>query len=58
MERWKVGNKIEEDKLIDFYLDPSAEDHEEIVEWAGEDFDPDKFDIKEINPRLKMLQTD
>ncbi len=42
-------------QLIDSYLDPSAEDHEEIVKWAGKNFDPDKFDIKKINSRLKNL---
>jgi hypothetical protein len=28
--------------------------HEESVEWLGEDFDPEAFDIDEINERLNI----
>lgn len=36
-------------------LDPDHPEHEEKREWVGEDFEPYKFDIKEVNQRLKRL---
>ena len=32
--------------------DPKHEEHEEIVEWLGDDFDPERFDIDEVNDIL------
>ena len=35
--------------------DPKHPEHEEIIDWMGEDFDPDALDIEDINARLKWL---
>ena len=32
--------------------DPSHPEHEEVVDWMFEDFDPDEFDLKRINDQL------
>lgn len=32
--------------------DPKHERHEEMVEWAGEEFDPDRFDVAEVNAQF------
>jgi hypothetical protein len=39
--------------LIDVLDDPNDPEYEERVEWIGEDFDPELFDIEKINKRLK-----
>jgi len=41
--------------LLDALSDPEHEEHEEYIEWVGIDFDSEKFDIKECNKYLKML---
>jgi hypothetical protein len=35
--------------------DPSDPEHEEMLEWAGGEFDPERFDIEGINWQLKKL---
>jgi hypothetical protein len=40
-------------ELLEAIKDPSAEDHEEILEWLEDSFDPDHFDLEEINRRLQ-----
>ncbi len=34
--------------LIEAIEDPDHPEHEEMLEWAGEDFDPDYFDINDV----------
>jgi Plasmid pRiA4b ORF-3-like protein len=29
--------------------DPQHERHDEMVEWSGGEFDPEEFDLKEVN---------
>jgi len=38
--------------LLDAVADPQHEDHDDLAEWLGEDFDPDAFDIDEVNAAL------
>jgi hypothetical protein len=33
--------------------DPKHPEHEELLEWAGGEFDPERFDMEEINARLR-----
>ena len=41
--------------LLEVLSDPSHPEHEEMVEWLGcDDFDPDFFDIDEVNEGLKI----
>lgn len=47
------------ERLLDIIKDPKHEEHKETVEWAGEEFDPEHFDPKEVKfddpaARLKM----
>lgn len=32
--------------------DPGDPDHEDVVDWMGEGFDPEEFDLDEVNKRL------
>lgn len=41
-----------EDKM-EILKDKIHPDYDWVLEWVGEDFDPDNFDIEEINKRLK-----
>jgi hypothetical protein len=36
--------------------DPKHPEHEEMMEWMGGPFDPDKFDLEEVNKRLKKIR--
>lgn len=36
--------------------DPDHEQHEEMLEWVGEEFDPQEFDLDLVNKQLKVRQ--
>ena len=36
--------------------DPKHSEHKEMLEWAGGSFDPEEFDIREVNESLKRLK--
>jgi Plasmid pRiA4b ORF-3-like protein len=38
--------------FLEAIRDPQNEQHEELLEWIGGEFDPEAFDIEEINERL------
>ncbi len=38
--------------FLDAIRDPKHPRHEEFIEWAGEEFDPNRFDIEETNVAL------
>lgn len=42
--------------LVAAYEDEDHPDHERAIEWLGEDFDPDDFDVKDVNARLERLR--
>ena len=35
--------------------DPEHPEHEDMLEWVGGAFDPEAFDIEEVNQELKGL---
>jgi hypothetical protein len=35
--------------FLEAIKDPAHPDHEEMVEWGGEDFDPARFDVQAVN---------
>ncbi|MDI3524632.1 MULTISPECIES: plasmid pRiA4b ORF-3 family protein [unclassified Kosmotoga] len=48
------------EELLEAIKDPAHERHEELLEWLGEDFDPEHFDVNEVsfddpNKRLKNI---
>jgi len=43
-------------ELLDAIADPKHERHAERLEWCGSDFDPQHFDVEEINRRLPRLR--
>ncbi len=38
--------------LLEALADPSHDDHEDSLEWLGEEFDPEAFDPAAVNARL------
>jgi hypothetical protein len=40
------------DNLLEIIGDPKHQEHDFIREWAGEDFDPEGFNVDEVNRRL------
>src|SRR5258708_108866 len=47
---WSYGEFLED------IADSKHERHKELLEWCGGDFDPQQFDVDEINPRLASLE--
>ena len=42
--------------LLAAIADPKHPEHEELREWLGEEFNPEEFDLKAINARLKKIK--
>jgi hypothetical protein len=40
-------------ELLDAIADPKHERHEELREWLGDEFDPEHFDIEEVNAAFR-----
>jgi hypothetical protein len=42
-------------ELVSVMQDPDCEEYDEMVEWLGEPFDPEHFDINQVNADLERL---
>jgi hypothetical protein len=42
--------------LLKTISDPKHPDHENMLEWLGENFDPEDFDVDEVNRSLSVYQ--
>ena len=42
-------------QLLEALADPEAEEHEEVLEWLGDDFDPERLDLDAVNRQLAGL---
>ena len=42
------------ENFLEAIQDPDHEEHEELLEWAGGEFDPERFDIQNVNRLLRM----
>jgi hypothetical protein len=38
--------------LLEAIADPQHEDHDMMIDWLGDDFDPEEFSVEEVNERL------
>ena len=41
--------------LVEVLDDPNHERHEEIIDWIGDDFDPQVFSVDDVNRMLAPL---
>jgi len=39
--------------FLDAIQNPEHERHEELLEWVGGEFDPEKFDMEAVNEELR-----
>ena len=42
--------------LLEAISDPGHEQHEELLDWLGNGFDPEAFSVEEVNRRLAPIQ--
>ena len=47
-----VGGPWGYESFLEAIADPENEEHEEMLEWVDEDFDPEYFDLDEINAQI------
>lgn len=50
-----VGGVWGYDSFLEAIADPNHPEHEELLEWTGGEFDPEAFDLEEINAALSHL---
>lgn len=50
-----VGGPHGYDQFLDVLADPEHEDYGQFVTWSGGDFDSEKFDLEEINQKLRSM---
>jgi hypothetical protein len=43
-------------ELLEAIKDPEHPEHEHMLEWLGGEFDPEEFDIDEINRQLSKIK--
>ena len=51
-----VGGVPGYEEFLDAIMDPDHPEHEEMIEWTDEDFDPERFDIGEVNKILAKIK--
>jgi hypothetical protein len=44
------------DGLLETIKDPNHPEHEDMLEWLGGDFDPEKFDVEAVNKALRRIK--
>jgi Plasmid pRiA4b ORF-3-like protein len=42
--------------FLEAITDPQHEDHDEMLEWIGSEFDPEEFDVDFVNEKLKTIR--
>ena len=53
----KAGPFIYQIKVtLEAIQSPGHEEHERMLEWIGGSFDPEAFDLDEINRKLKRIK--
>ena len=48
-------DKLSDASLLEAIRDPEHPEHDEMVEWVGDEFDPEAFDLDEVNRELHHL---
>jgi hypothetical protein len=50
------GGPYEYPYFLEKLQDPKHEEHDDILEWIDDGFDPDKFDLEKVNDELRFLR--
>jgi hypothetical protein len=51
-----VGGVPGYEEFLDAIMNQDHSEHEEMIEWAGDDFDPERFDIDAVNQILEKIK--
>ena len=51
-----VGGVPGYEEFLEAIMDPDHPEHEEMIEWAGEGFDPERFNIDDVNKILERIK--
>jgi hypothetical protein len=51
-----VGGMWGYESFLEAIKDPNHPEHEDMLDWWGDDFDPEAFDLEEINDALQQFQ--
>jgi hypothetical protein len=51
-----VGGSGGYEDFLEAIRDPKHENHDEMVEWIGGDWDPEAFDLEVVNDDLKYVR--
>ncbi len=51
-----VGGIPGSENFLQALADANQPEHDEYLEWIGGDFDPEKFDLDEVNHRLRSAK--
>lgn len=51
-----VGGPPGYQHFLEALADPDHDEHEEYLEWVGGSFDPNAFDLEEINAKLRRIR--
>jgi hypothetical protein len=43
-------------EFLEAIRDPGHPDHEDMLEWVGGQFDPEAFDMEEVNRNLRKIR--
>jgi hypothetical protein len=52
---WPKFSRLVAFHVLDAIQDPQHPEHEEMLEWVGGEFDPEAFDLDEVNRELQRL---
>jgi hypothetical protein len=50
-----IGGVWGYEEFLEAIKDPNHDEHAMYTEWIGDDFDPEAFDLDEVNERLKHV---
>jgi hypothetical protein len=50
-----IGGEYGYENFLEAIADPKHEDYDQMVEWVGEDYDPEEFSVEDINFMLNEL---
>lgn len=50
-----VGGMWGYESFLEIIQDPDHEEHDQYLEWVGDDFDPEAFDLEEVNEALDAV---
>lgn len=51
-----VGGAWGYEEFLEAYTDSGHPDHEEKLEWVGDSFDPEQFDLEQVNLNLRRMR--